>query len=61
MYGFTSQQTHDNHIEDCRLHGIQKVVLSETDSDTVEFNSMRKAPKVPFIIYCDIESYTAKV
>ena len=53
MHGFSYQQAFDNHIEDCRLHGAQKVVMPDDNNDTVEFNSMRKTLKAPFVIYAD--------
>jgi hypothetical protein len=29
LHGFTYQQAYDNHIEDCKQHGLQKVVLPD--------------------------------
>jgi hypothetical protein len=61
MHGFWNQQAYDNHIEFCRLNGIQKVIMPDDTCDTVEFKSMQKMLKAPFVIYADLESYTTKL
>jgi hypothetical protein len=43
------------------LNGIQKVIMPDDTCDTVEFKSMQKMLKAPFVIYADLESYTTKL
>ncbi len=61
MHGFSGKQAFENHITDCRLHSIQKVLLPDEDNDNVQFKAIQKMPPVPFVIYADLESYTCKL
>ena len=61
LHGFLKQSTLDRHVEDCSKIGAQKVVLPDEDDRWVQFKSIQKMLKVPFVIYADFESYTCKI
>ena len=61
LHGFIRQDLLDNHIEDCKKYGIQKITLPKEEEKFVSFKSVEKQLPVPVIIYADFESFTSKV
>jgi hypothetical protein len=61
LHGFTRQDLLDRHVVDCEKQGLQKVKLVEEKDRWLKFKSIQKMLPVPFIIYCDLESYTCKL
>jgi hypothetical protein len=61
LHGFTREDLLNRHVVDCEQHGVQKVKLVEEKDRWLQFKSIQKMLPVPFIIYCDLESYTTKL
>ena len=64
MHGCTSEEVLKNHLERCKLHGTQRIKLTEADNkkgrDKAKFAKTEYQLRVPFVIYTDFESVFCK-
>ena len=62
LRGYTTKGLIDTHIVDCKLHGEQKVTFPQKEENQwINFTSINKQLKVPFVIYADLECFTRPI
>ena len=61
LHGFIRQDLLDNHVEDCKKFGMQKITLPKEEEKFVTFKAIEKQLPVPVIVYADFESFTTKI
>ena len=67
LYCFTYQNLLKNHIPECSIHPVQKIIFPEPkdneddDFDILRFKNIRRTLPVPFAFYCDFESFLIPV
>ncbi len=57
---FGRQDLLDAHVSLCKPHGPQRVEYPSTDNNILKFKNYYKQQRMPFTIYCDIESILVK-
>ena len=62
LHGFIRKDLLDNHIEDCKQFGVQKVVMPNRNEDKwVYYKAIERQLPVPMVMYADFESFTKKI
>ena len=62
FYCYTTKGLLDTHIIDCKPHGAQKVTFPQKEENQwINFTSISKHLKVPFVIYADLECFTRPI
>ena len=60
LHGCTSEEVLKNYLERCKLHGAQRIKLTEADSKNgrtkFKFEKTEYQLRFPFVIYADFES-----
>lgn len=58
LHGFCHKDLLEEHVPYCSPHGPQKLSFPKSEEKQwVQFNSIQKQLKVPFVIYADFESF----
>ena len=60
LHGFIREDLLQDHEPHCSLHGPQRMELPDEENASLYFKDCHKQLKVPFTIYADFESLTAK-
>ena len=59
LHGFIRTDLLDNHVEDCKQYGVQKVVMPNRKEDKwVYYKAIERQLPVPMVVYADFESFT---
>ena len=62
LTGFKQKDKLFDHLPLCRIHGAQKVELpSKGQNDIVKYKDYLKQIRLPFVIYCDFETFNRKI
>ncbi|CAB4015283.1 Gastrula zinc finger [Paramuricea clavata] len=61
LHGFIREDLLQEHEPHCCQHGAQRIELPNEDNASLYFKDYHKQLKVPFVIYADFESVTAKI
>ena len=61
LHGFIREDLLHNHQPHCSQHGPQRIELPDEENASLYFKGYHKQLKVPFAIYADFESLTAKI
>jgi hypothetical protein len=62
LHGYTTKEFLDTHTGDCKRHGAQKVMFPQKEENQwINFTSINKHLKVPFVIYADLECFTRPI
>ena len=61
LHGFVREQLLEDHKPLCSQHGPQRIELPNEDDMFLQFKDFQKQLRVPFVIYADFESLTAKI
>ena len=61
LHGFIREDFLQGHESHCCQHGAQRIELPSEDNASRYFKDYHKQLKVPFDIYADFESITAKI
>ena len=61
LHGFIREDLLQDHEPHCSQHGPQRIELPDEENATLFFKDYHKQLKVPFAIYADFESLTAKI
>ena len=61
LHGFIREDLLQEHEPHCCQHGAQHIELPNEDNASLYFKDYHKQLKVPFVIYADFESVTAKI
>ena len=61
LHGFIREDLLQDHEPHCCPHGAQRIELPSEDNASLYFKEYHKQLKVPFVIYADFESITAKI
>ena len=61
LHGFIREDLLQDHEPNCSQHGPQRIELPDEENSSLYFKDYHKQLKVPFAIYADFESLTAKI
>ena len=61
LHGFIREDLLQEHEPHCSQHGPQRIELPDEENASLYFKDYHKQLKVPFTIYADFESLTAKI
>jgi hypothetical protein len=62
LHAFSKEETFLNHVDDCKRHEPHKITFPHKEKDKwIQFRSINKQLKVPFIIYADFECLTRPI
>ncbi len=61
LHGFIREDLLQKHEPHCSQHGPQRIELPDEENASLYFKDYHKQLKVPFAIYADFESLTAKI
>ena len=62
LHAFSKEEPFLNHVDDCKRHGPHKITFPHKEEDKlIQFRSINKQLKVPFIIYADFECLTRPI
>jgi len=56
LHPFTVKAAFERHVTECFTHAPQRVIYPEPGS-TLQWKSPMKTERIPFVIYCDFESF----
>ena len=61
LHGFTKESLLKNHIPFCSPNGPQRIELPSESDNILRFNDFSKTQKLPFVIFCDLETLNKKI
>ena len=61
LHGFSKQELLNDHTPYCQIHGPQKIELPSEEDKWLRYKDVGQQLKVPYVLYCDFESFPTKI